>query len=60
MPILKLDKDDPKKELEFDIKCSLQYTIPQRIHQMLELSQRMLRLAKQYEDRRSPQIIKRK
>ena len=59
MPILKLDKDDPQKELEFEVRCSLQRTIGDRIHALLELSQRMLRLAKKYETRRPYQIIKR-
>ena len=59
MPLLKLDKDDPQKELEFEVRCALMYTQAQRIHGLLELSQRMLRLAKMYETRRPYQILKR-
>jgi hypothetical protein len=59
MPMLKLDKDDPEKELEFEVKCSLEYTLAQRIHKLLKLSKRILKLAKKYEHRRPPQIIKR-
>ncbi|OGQ22484.1 MAG: hypothetical protein A3I05_09765 [Deltaproteobacteria bacterium RIFCSPLOWO2_02_FULL_44_10] len=60
MAMLKLEKDDPKKELEFDVKCSLTFTQAQRIRKLLELSQRMLKLAKKYEDRKPYQILKRK
>ena len=60
MPMLKLDKDDPQKELEFDVKCSLKYSIPTRIHRMLELSQALLKLAKKYENSETTQVIKRK
>ena len=59
MPLLKLDKDDPQKELEFEVRCALQLTQAVRIHRLLMHSQRMLRLAKKYEDRRPYQIIKR-
>ncbi len=59
MPMLKLDKHDPQKELEFDVACSLSYTVAQRVHRLLELSQRILKLAKKYEIRRSPQVLKR-
>lgn len=59
MPILKLDKDDPQKELEFEVKCALQLSLEDRIHKLLLLSERIMRLAKQYETRRPYQIIKR-
>ncbi|MDO8527843.1 MAG: hypothetical protein Q7T03_09175 [Deltaproteobacteria bacterium] len=60
MPILKLDKDDPQKELEFEVKCGLAIRPEDRIHKLLEHTKAMLRLAKRYEDRRPSQIIKRK
>ena len=59
MPMLKLDKDDPQKELEFEVKCALQLTLKDRIQKMLMLSQRMLKVAKRYADQRTYQIIKR-
>lgn len=59
MPILKLDKDDPQKELEFEVRCALQITQADRIRQLLALSQTMLKLAKQYADKRPYQITKR-
>lgn len=59
MPMLKLDKDDPQKELEFEVRCALQIRQVDRIRQLLALSQTMLKLAKQYADKRPYQIIKR-
>ena len=59
MPILKLDHDDPQKELEFDVQCELEVRQEDRITKMLELSKRILKLAKQYENRRPYQVIKR-
>lgn len=60
MPILKLKKDDPKRELEFEVECDLSYSISERLHKLLILSKRFLKLAGRYEDRRPPQVIKRK
>ncbi len=57
--MLSLDKDDPQKELEFEVKCNLEIKQGDRIHKMLDLTKSMLRLAKKYEDRKSYQIIKR-
>lgn len=59
MPVLKLEKDDPQKELEFEVRCALKVKPEDRIHKLLLLSKRMLRLAHRYEDRRPYQIIKR-
>ncbi len=59
MPILKLDKDDPQKELEFEVKCALQLSLKDRIKKMLMLSARMLKVAKKYGNQRPYQIIKR-
>ncbi len=60
MPMLKLEKDDPQKELEFEVACSLKYTPAQRIHKLLVLSKQVLKLANKYENKKSTQIIKRK
>lgn len=38
MAILKLAQDDPKKELEFEVRAALQMIQGDRIHKMLELS----------------------
>ena len=59
MAMLKLAKDDPQKELEFEVKCALLISPEDRIHKLLILSQSILRLAKKYADRRTYQIIKR-
>lgn len=59
MPMLKLAKDDPKKELEFNVKCALAMSQNDRIHKLLLLSEAMLKLAKRHETRRPYQIIKR-
>ncbi|MBI4211359.1 MAG: hypothetical protein HY540_01855 [Deltaproteobacteria bacterium] len=57
--MLKLDKDDPQAELEFEVKCALEYTQAERIHKMLDLTKTILKLAGKYADRKTPQIIKR-
>jgi len=59
MPILKLDKDDPKKELEFDVKCGLEVKQGDRIRKLLMFSESLLKLAKKYAAQRPYQIIKR-
>lgn len=59
MAILKLDKDDPQKELEFEVECGLQIRPVDRIKKLLEHSQLMLRLAKRYAPKRAYQVIKR-
>jgi hypothetical protein len=57
--ILKLDKDDPEKELDFDVRCALERPVAMRISVMLEVSRRMLVLARKYADRRAYKIIQR-
>lgn len=59
VPILKLDKDDPQKELEFEVRCALLMTQGDRIKKQLLLTERVMRTAKKYEVRRPYQIIKR-
>lgn len=59
MPVLKLEKDDPMRELEFEVKCALAMSQEDRIHKLLLLSESMLRLAKRHETRRPDQIVKR-
>lgn len=59
MPVLKLNQDDPQKEPEFEVERGLMISQEDRIQQRIELTQKMLRLENQYEDRRSFQIIKR-
>lgn len=59
MPLLKLEKDDPQKELEFEVRCALLMSQGDRIKKQLLLAERILRTAKKYEVRRPHQIIKR-
>lgn len=59
MAILKLDKHDEKREIEFDVSCNLKFTPAQRWRQIINLSKMILKMASQYETRRTPQIIKR-
>lgn len=59
MPLLKLDPNDTEQELQFNIRSELQLSMEQRVRRLIELSQRILKLAGKYADRRTPQIIKR-
>lgn len=61
MPLLKLDKDDPEKELEFEVKCSLEYTPEERLERWIDWNISMLKFAEQqsHEDRNPDKIIKR-
>lgn len=64
MPILKLEEDNPKKELEFEVKCSLEMKPEERLQQWLEWNIEMLawiesmRKSKD-EDQNPPKILKR-
>lgn len=61
MPLLKLKKDDPQKEMEFEVQCSLQMLPEERLRYWLEWNLTMLKFMKQqeYESKKNPQIIKR-
>lgn len=59
MPILKLSKHDPKKELEFDVRCHLELSVEQRLKMLWLLSLDTLKLAKLYAPRKALTIVKR-
>lgn len=60
MPILKLSKDDPKKELEFEIKFQLSLTIQQRFEMMWGPDAiAWLKLAREHEHTKTSLIVKR-
>ncbi len=60
MPMLKLSKDDPKKELEFEVKFQLSLTIQQRFRMMWgEDAIAWLKFAREHEHIKTPLIIKR-
>lgn len=47
MPVLKLEKDDPKKELEFDVKSALMQPAEERLKMWYEWNLEMLNFAKE-------------
>lgn len=61
MPILKLDKDDPQRELEFDIEFALKQDPSERLDQWLEWNISMLKFARQQQhgNKDTPPLTKR-
>lgn len=61
MPILKLDKDDPKRELEFEVEYQLSIPPEERLIKWLRWNIEMLQFIRQRknESRKSHKIIKR-
>lgn len=60
MHILKLDNNDPKKELEFEVTCALQKVPEERLKHWLEWNIKMLKWAeKLHGHKESPPIVKR-
>lgn len=59
MPILKLSKDDPKKEMDFELTCNLNLTLEQRLTMHWRHSVNMLKLAKIYATRKTFTVVKR-
>lgn len=61
MPILKLSKDDPKKELEFEVKYQLSISPKTRLLKWLTWNIEMLKFIQsvQNENRKSNKVIKR-
>jgi hypothetical protein len=69
MPILKLDKDDPQKELEFEVRCALEEPAEQRLQRWFGWNLKMLQFGRErriklglsledgYED--TPQVVQR-
>ena len=59
-PILKLEKDDSEKELEFEIDYQLSLTIQQRFEMMFRKSREMAQMLIDNGHRKPSEIIKRK
>lgn len=60
MAILKLDKDDEEKEIEFELDYLTSLTTRQRFELMFRKTREMTRLLKRNERRKVTKIIKRK
>jgi len=60
MAILKLDKDDEDKEIEFELDYLTSLTTSQRFEMMFTKTREMLRLLKKDGRRTTTEIIKRK
>ncbi len=60
MAILKLDKDDEDKEIEFELDYLTSLTTSQRFEMMFRKTREMLRLLKKDGRRTTTEIIKRK
>jgi len=60
MAILKLDKDDEDKEIEFELDYLTSLTTSQRFEMMFRKTREMLRLLKKDGLRTTTEIIKRK
>lgn len=57
--ILKLNQDNPKKELEFEIKYLSSLSVKKRFEMMLNKSKEMVKLLEKSGHRRAFEIIKR-
>lgn len=58
--MLKLDKDDPQKELEFEVRCALMYTPEQRLERWFEWNIKMLKwMEEMHGHKETPKIVKR-
>lgn len=60
MPILKLDKHDEDKEIEFELSYLTSLTTRQRFQLMLTKTKEMLSLLRKNEYRKTTEVIKRK
>ncbi|OGP09219.1 MAG: hypothetical protein A2Z89_03260 [Deltaproteobacteria bacterium GWA2_43_19] len=59
-PILKCDKDDEEKELEFEIDCQLSLSVEERFKMMFQRSQEIVRMLIENGHGKPFKIIKRK
>jgi len=60
MPILKLSKDDPEKELEFEVNYQLSLTVQQRFEMMFgKDAMDFLKFAREHEFFKTSLIVKR-
>jgi hypothetical protein len=60
MAILKLDKHNEKKEIEFELDYLASLTTRQRFEMMFRKTREMRRLLKRNEHRKTTKVIKRK
>ena len=51
MRLLKLEKDDPQKELEFDIQCALEISPSERLEHWLEWNLSLLQFMSEVKER---------
>ena len=58
-PILKLDHDDPEKELAFELDFQLSLTTRQRFQMMIQRSNEMKRMLLRYGHQKPVEIVKR-
>lgn len=59
MAVLKLEKDDDRKEIQFELDFLASLTTQQRFEMMRKKSREMILLLKQNGHRKSTQVIKR-
>jgi len=61
MPILKLDKHDPQKELEFEVRCALMKTPEERLQEWFNWNMEMLEWIEERHGHKEPStLVKRK
>jgi hypothetical protein len=58
--VLLLDRDDEKKEIDFELRYLLSLTVRERFMLMQKKSREMLALLEQHGHRRTAEVIKRK
>lgn len=59
--MLKLDKHDPQKELEFEVRCALMMTPEERLEKWHEWNIRMLHwFEERHGHKNAPKVVKRK
>ncbi len=59
MAVLKLEKDDERQEIKFELDYLASLTTRQRFQMMTQKSREMILLLKRNEHRKSTQVIKR-
>lgn len=59
MAVLKLEKDDDRQEIEFELNYLASLTTQQRFQMMLQKSRQMILLLEQNGHRKPAQVIKR-
>ncbi len=57
--ILMLEKDDPQKELEFEVAFQLSLTVAQRYERMKKLFKQTMDTVKKHDYPKTPEIISR-